>query len=48
MIGAWFFAEIPDLYTWIGAAMVFSAGLFIAFRERGAGRRPVKPEDRVL
>ena len=48
MIGAWFFAEIPDLYTWIGAAMVFSAGLFIAFRERRAGRRPVKPEDSVL
>ncbi|MGJ8585342.1 MAG: DMT family transporter [Marinosulfonomonas sp.] len=34
LIGAWFFAEIPDAYTWIGAAVIFSSGLFIAFRER--------------
>jgi drug/metabolite transporter (DMT)-like permease len=34
LIGAWFFAEIPDIYTWIGAAVIFSSGLFIAFRER--------------
>ena len=34
MIGAWFFAEIPDLFTWIGATVIFSSGLFIAFRER--------------
>ncbi|WP_137701898.1 DMT family transporter [Marimonas lutisalis] len=39
LLGAWFFAEIPDLFTWIGAAVVFSAGLFIAFRERRAGRK---------
>ena len=36
MIGAWFFAEIPDIYTWIGATVIFLSGLFIAFRERGA------------
>ena len=36
MIGAWFFAEIPDIYTWIGATVIFSSGLFIAFRERRA------------
>ena len=34
IIGAWFFAEIPDVYTWIGAAVIFLSGLFIAFRER--------------
>ena len=34
MIGAWFFTEIPDIYTWIGATVIFSSGLFIAFRER--------------
>ena len=34
MIGAWFFAEIPDMFTWIGATVIFSSGLFIAFRER--------------
>ena len=36
MIGAWFFAEIPDIYTWIGATVIFSSGLFIAFRERNS------------
>lgn len=34
LIGVWFFAEVPDIYTWIGAAVIFSSGLFIAFRER--------------
>ena len=38
MIGAWFFAEIPDIYTWIGATVIFSSGLFIAFRERNSPR----------
>lgn len=36
LIGMWFFAEIPDVYTWIGAAVIFGAGLFIAMRERQA------------
>lgn len=36
MIGAWFFAEIPDIYTWIGATVIFLSGLFIAFRERNS------------
>lgn len=34
LIGIWFFAEIPDLYTWLGAAVIFLAGLLIAHRER--------------
>lgn len=34
LIGAWFFAEVPDIFTWIGAAVIFSLGLFIAVRER--------------
>jgi drug/metabolite transporter (DMT)-like permease len=34
LIGAWFFSEIPDVYTWLGAAVIFSSGLFIAWRER--------------
>ena len=36
MIGAWFFAEIPDMFTWIGATVIFLSGLFIAVRERSA------------
>ena len=38
MIGVWFFAEIPDIYTWIGAAVIFLSGFFIALRERSAQR----------
>ncbi|MEO9575713.1 MAG: DMT family transporter [Tateyamaria sp.] len=34
LIGAWFFAEVPDIFTWIGAAVIFSCGVFIAFREK--------------
>ena len=36
MIGAWFFAEIPDIFTWIGATVIFLSGFFIALRERRA------------
>lgn len=32
-LGAWLFAESPDMYTWIGAAIVFSSSLYIAWRE---------------
>ncbi|MEP1197917.1 DMT family transporter [Tateyamaria sp.] len=34
LIGAWFFAEVPDIFTWIGAGVIFSSGVFIAFREK--------------
>ena len=34
MIGAWFFAEIPDIFTWSGATVIFLSGFFIALRER--------------
>lgn len=44
IIGAWFFAEIPDVFTWIGAAVIFSSGLFIAYRERQAKQTIVSPE----
>ncbi len=40
IIGVWFFAEVPDIFTWIGAAVIFLSGLFIAFRERKARRDP--------
>ncbi|MEQ6202407.1 DMT family transporter [Sulfitobacter sp. HNIBRBA2951] len=36
ILGAWFFAEIPDAFTWIGGAVIFASGLFIAYRERQA------------
>lgn len=36
LIGIWFFAEVPDIFTWIGAAIIFASGLYIAHRERRA------------
>lgn len=36
LLAAWLFAEAPDLFTWIGAAVIFGAGLYIANRERQA------------
>lgn len=36
------FDEIPDLFTWVGAVLIFASALFIAYRERFPGRpRPV-------
>ena len=34
LLAAWLFGEIPDLYTWIGAGVIFASGLYIANRER--------------
>ena len=34
ILGYLFFAEIPDQFVWIGAAIVFVAGFYIAWRER--------------
>lgn len=36
LIGAWFFSEVPDMLTWVGAVVIFASGLFIALREREA------------
>ena len=47
IFGAWFFDEIPDIYTWIGAAVIFSSGLFIAYRERRAKRAVLSPQSDI-
>ena len=33
IIGYLAFGEIPDLFTWIGGAMIFASALYIAYRE---------------
>lgn len=33
-IGYVFFSEIPALFTWIGAAMIFASTTYVAYRER--------------
>lgn len=42
MMGYLFFAEVPDLWTWVGAAIIFSATLYTAHRE-SRGARPFRP-----
>jgi drug/metabolite transporter (DMT)-like permease len=37
-VGFWLFGDLPDAWTWIGAAMIVTAGLFLAWSE-AAGRR---------
>lgn len=47
LLGYSFFSEAPDAYTWLGAAVIFSSGLFIAHRERrSANRIALKSESR--
>ena len=39
IVGYLMFAEVPDFYTWLGTAVIVSAGLMVGFQ----GRRPQKP-----
>ncbi len=39
LIGFLFFAEVPDLWTWVGGTVIFAAGAYIAFRERKVKER---------
>lgn len=39
LLAFWFLGEVPDEYTLIGAAVIFSSGLYIAHRERLAAKR---------
>ena len=36
----WLFMEVPSVWTWVGAAMIFSAGLALAYREGKEEARP--------
>ena len=46
ILGATLFAEIPDLLTWTGAAIVFGSSLYIAWRE-GVVRKEKKKAGEV-
>ena len=39
LMGMWVFGELPDLYTWIGAFVVFASGFYLAYREHQERRR---------
>lgn len=38
LLGFWWFAEIPDAWTIVGAIVIFSSGTYLAYRESRAGR----------
>jgi drug/metabolite transporter (DMT)-like permease len=42
-----FFAETPDLWTWIGGAVIFSAATYIAYRESRLKEKKPQPESGV-
>jgi drug/metabolite transporter (DMT)-like permease len=41
--GLFFFDEVPDLYTALGATIIIASGLFIVFRESKAGASKTTP-----
>lgn len=41
--GYFLFDEVPDRYTWIGVAIIISAGVYVVLRETWGGRSRVKP-----
>ena len=39
LLGFLFFNELPDLFTWLGSAIIFSSAIFIAWRESKIRKR---------
>jgi drug/metabolite transporter (DMT)-like permease len=42
VLGYLVFAEVPDIWVWVGAVVIFAASLSIAHRENAAARMPRK------
>ena len=42
LLGYLIFQELPDLWTWIGAAVIIASGLYIGYRERVRYRQRLK------
>ncbi len=43
LIGYLVFAELPDIWVWVGAVVTFGASVYLAHREAVAARRGAKP-----
>lgn len=43
VIGYLVFAELPDMWVWVGAVVIFGASVYLAHREALAARRGAKP-----
>ena len=39
MLGFMLFTEVPTIYTWIGAAIIFISSFYVAYRERQVARK---------
>ena len=39
IVGYFLFAEVPDLYVWLGTALIVSAGLLVGWRGRSEAKR---------
>ena len=39
-LGYWLWGDVPDLWTWIGAAMIVLSGMYIAYRESVRKKAP--------
>lgn len=42
LLGFVLFSELPDTFTWIGAAVIFSSSMYIVYRERQLARQKQK------
>ena len=45
IIGYFIFAEIPDIFVWIGGAMIFASGIWIAHAENQRRRETTEDTD---
>ena len=43
IIGYVYFSEVPDIWTWVGGLIIFSAATYIAYRERRLYRPEASP-----
>jgi len=44
-IGYYLFGDFPDLWTWIGIAILVASGIYISYRERHLGLRRARPPE---
>jgi drug/metabolite transporter (DMT)-like permease len=45
LVGFLLFAEIPDLWTWVGGTIIFASSVYIAYRERRRGAATLPRRD---
>lgn len=42
VLGYWVFGDLPDRWTWIGAAVIIGCGIYIAYRETALASAPAQ------